>query len=144
MRDEDLSSISIVDLKTLQDAIEDAHREFHGMFPLWRDTSRRFPPPWRADKIPGGYVIRGANGQALNLRVLPRQRSRSSAGQDDSDGHSGTETDNRASRALLTLRLRTLPFSVPAAGRQVHKVSRQTDLVGDLFRYPLGYSPKNS
>jgi FRG domain len=36
MRDEDLSSISIVDLKTLQDAIEDAHREFHGIFPLWR------------------------------------------------------------------------------------------------------------
>jgi K+/H+ antiporter YhaU regulatory subunit KhtT len=28
------------------------------------DGSRRFPP-WRADKIPGGYVIRDANGQAL-------------------------------------------------------------------------------
>jgi hypothetical protein len=28
-------------------------------------TSRRFPPPWRADKIPGGYVVRDANGQAL-------------------------------------------------------------------------------
>jgi hypothetical protein len=28
-------------------------------------TSRRFPAPWRADKIPGGYVIRDANGQAL-------------------------------------------------------------------------------
>jgi hypothetical protein len=27
-------------------------------------TSRRFPPPWRADKIPGGYVVRDANGQA--------------------------------------------------------------------------------
>jgi hypothetical protein len=25
---------------------------------------RRFPPPWRADKIPGGYVVRDANGQA--------------------------------------------------------------------------------
>ena len=25
----------------------------------------RFPPPWRADKIPGGYVVRDANGQAL-------------------------------------------------------------------------------
>jgi hypothetical protein len=22
-------------------------------------------PPWRADKIPGGYVVRDANGQAL-------------------------------------------------------------------------------
>ena len=28
-------------------------------------TTRRFPPPWRADKIPGGYVVRDANGQAL-------------------------------------------------------------------------------
>jgi hypothetical protein len=29
------------------------------------DARRRFPPPWRADKIPGGYVVRDANGQAL-------------------------------------------------------------------------------
>jgi hypothetical protein len=29
------------------------------------DGSRRFPPPWRADKIAGGYVIRDANGQTL-------------------------------------------------------------------------------
>jgi hypothetical protein len=28
-------------------------------------TTRRFPPPWRADKILGGYVVRDANGQAL-------------------------------------------------------------------------------
>jgi hypothetical protein len=29
------------------------------------DASRRFPPPWRADRIPGGYVVRDANGQAI-------------------------------------------------------------------------------
>jgi hypothetical protein len=29
------------------------------------EGSRRFPPPWRADKIPGGYVVWDANGQAL-------------------------------------------------------------------------------
>jgi hypothetical protein len=29
------------------------------------DASRRFPPPWRVDKIPGGHVVRDANGQAL-------------------------------------------------------------------------------
>ena len=29
------------------------------------DGSRRFPLPWRADKMPGGYVVRDANGQAL-------------------------------------------------------------------------------
>jgi hypothetical protein len=29
------------------------------------DGSRRVPPPWYADKIPGGYVVRDANGQAI-------------------------------------------------------------------------------
>ena len=27
--------------------------------------SRRFPPPWRAEKISGGYVVRDATGQAI-------------------------------------------------------------------------------
>jgi hypothetical protein len=27
--------------------------------------SRRFPPPWHADTLPGGYVVRDADGQAL-------------------------------------------------------------------------------
>jgi hypothetical protein len=29
------------------------------------DAPRRFSAPWRADKIPGGYVVRDDNGQAL-------------------------------------------------------------------------------
>jgi hypothetical protein len=29
------------------------------------ELSRRFPAPWRADKMPGGYVVRDATGQAL-------------------------------------------------------------------------------
>jgi hypothetical protein len=33
--------------------------------PPWQKGSRRFPPPWQADKIPGGYVVRDANGQAI-------------------------------------------------------------------------------
>jgi hypothetical protein len=28
-------------------------------------TSRRFPPPWHADPMPGGFVVGDANGQAL-------------------------------------------------------------------------------
>ena len=28
------------------------------------DGPLRFQPPWRADKVPGGYVVRDANGQA--------------------------------------------------------------------------------
>jgi hypothetical protein len=39
--------------------------------PLQRDhdlegkVTRRFPPPWHVDKMPGGYFVRDANGQAL-------------------------------------------------------------------------------
>jgi hypothetical protein len=29
------------------------------------EALRRFPPPWRADKIAGGYLVRDATGQAL-------------------------------------------------------------------------------
>jgi hypothetical protein len=28
-------------------------------------TTRRLPAPWTAEKIPGGYLVRDANGQAL-------------------------------------------------------------------------------
>ena len=28
-------------------------------------TGPRFPPPWVVDRIPGGYVVRDANGQQL-------------------------------------------------------------------------------
>jgi len=32
--------------------------------------NRRFPPPWRADKMPGGYVVRDAKvGSALKLAL---------------------------------------------------------------------------
>jgi hypothetical protein len=27
--------------------------------------SRRFPAPWREEKVSGGYIVRDANGQAL-------------------------------------------------------------------------------
>ena len=30
-----------------------------------KDEPRRFPAPWHADKILGGYVVRDANQQAL-------------------------------------------------------------------------------
>jgi hypothetical protein len=29
------------------------------------EPPRRFPAPWHADDIPGGYIVRDANGQAL-------------------------------------------------------------------------------
>ena len=36
-----------------------------GIPSLMAEGSRRFPPPWRADRIPGGYVVRDANGQSI-------------------------------------------------------------------------------
>jgi hypothetical protein len=30
-----------------------------------RQNHRRFPAHWHADQMPGGYVVRDANGQAL-------------------------------------------------------------------------------
>jgi hypothetical protein len=35
------------------------------LYPRPPMNNRRFPAPWRADKIPGGYAVRDANGQAL-------------------------------------------------------------------------------
>jgi hypothetical protein len=29
------------------------------------EPQRRFPTPWPADTIPGGYVVRDANGQSI-------------------------------------------------------------------------------
>jgi hypothetical protein len=29
------------------------------------ESPRRFPPPWHTNPIPGGYVVRDANGQGL-------------------------------------------------------------------------------
>ena len=29
------------------------------------EPPRGFPAPWRADKMPGGYAVRDANGQTL-------------------------------------------------------------------------------
>jgi hypothetical protein len=31
------------------------------------ESPRRFPAPWRAEPIPGGYVVRDANGKALTF-----------------------------------------------------------------------------
>jgi hypothetical protein len=31
-----------------------------------RMTARRFPPHWHADPMPGGYVVRDANGEGAN------------------------------------------------------------------------------
>jgi hypothetical protein len=29
------------------------------------EPPRRFPTPWRADTLPGGFVVREANGQSI-------------------------------------------------------------------------------
>ena len=42
-------------------------------------NGRRFPAPWRADKMPGGYVVRDANGQALGYFYFEDEPGRRSA-----------------------------------------------------------------
>jgi hypothetical protein len=37
------------------------------------EPPRRFPPPWRADAMPGGYVVRDGTGQALYSRESPTE-----------------------------------------------------------------------
>jgi hypothetical protein len=37
----------------------------NGQVTVMAEPPRRFPPPWRADKTPHGYVVRDANGQEL-------------------------------------------------------------------------------
>jgi hypothetical protein len=37
-------------------------------------TSRRFPPPWTVEQIPGGFKVVDANGQALAY-VFARETS---------------------------------------------------------------------
>jgi hypothetical protein len=48
------------------------------------EPSRRFPTPWHADPMPGGYVVRDANGlysrdnedEARQAKVLTKDEAR--------------------------------------------------------------------
>ena len=43
-------------------------------------TKRRFPPPWSAELTPNCFIVRDANGQALELRLYENEPGRRSAG----------------------------------------------------------------
>jgi hypothetical protein len=32
---------------------------------LVKESTRRFPPPWTVEQIPGGFKVKDANGQSL-------------------------------------------------------------------------------
>jgi hypothetical protein len=42
-----------------------AHSRSIEWFPAMADAPRRFPAPWHADTIPGGYVVLDASGQSI-------------------------------------------------------------------------------
>jgi hypothetical protein len=42
--------------------------------------ARRFPPPWRAEKMPGGYVVRDSNDQAIAYVCCRANEAESAAG----------------------------------------------------------------
>jgi hypothetical protein len=61
------------------------------------EPPRRFPPPWRVDKIPGGYIVRDANGQAPAC-VYSRENEAEGAAGEGSDQRRGP-ADRRQHRA---------------------------------------------
>jgi hypothetical protein len=52
--------LSATETPTLHTCFPSARSLFCGD-PAMAEPPRRFPPPWRADKIPGGYVAAGAS-----------------------------------------------------------------------------------
>ena len=52
-------------------------------------TTRRFPPPWRVEQVPGGFKVVDANEQALAYVYLRNSGRR---------GHRGVLTEDEAHR----------------------------------------------
>jgi hypothetical protein len=42
---------------------------------MQEQSTRRFPPPWRVERIVGGYVVKDANGQSLAYVYGRRSRA---------------------------------------------------------------------
>ena len=78
-------------------------------------SARRFPPPWRAEKTPGGYVVRDASGQA-SAHILRES--------DDGRGYAGedyravlTSAQEQAEPAAVSVSWQDLGFLIPVGGR---------------------------
>jgi hypothetical protein len=69
--------------------------------------TRRFPAPWRADKMPGGYVVRDANGQAL-VYVYSRENEAEALQSKGADGRRGAEGRVKRREAAGTVEARGL------------------------------------
>jgi hypothetical protein len=68
------------------------------------EGSRRFPPPWRAEPMSGGYVVRDANGQALAYlysRADPTEAARAKVLTADEARHIGAVIFQQACRMGL-------------------------------------------
>jgi hypothetical protein len=70
------------------------------------DPPRRFPPPWHADTIPGGYVVRDANGQSIAY-VYSREE---------------TEVEARQANVLTADEARRIAVNVPRLPEMLGKV----------------------
>jgi hypothetical protein len=70
-------------------------------------TNRRFPAPWRADKLPGGYVVRDANGQAL-VYLYSRESEAESDASQGADGGRGAADCHQRCQAAGTIETRGL------------------------------------
>jgi hypothetical protein len=93
------------------------------------DAPRRFPPPWHADKIPGGYVVRDANGQALTYVYSRNSAVEAMQAKVLTPSHDlePIEPERRASRERKTF---GTPVKMRPGRRAAHAFSRRA-------RYPL-------
>jgi hypothetical protein len=75
---------------------------------------RRFPAPWHADKIPGGYVVRDATGQAIAW-IYARETVAEAM---QAKVLTKTDRDRKTWAPSLPNRSIRYIFSDPAVGRQ--------------------------
>jgi hypothetical protein len=92
------------------------------------EPPRRFPAPWHADPMPGGYAVRDANGQTLafvysrdsDARLLPQGHRCPARGGEaflaSVSIHAGLCNDSWALENLIPWPLTFLGGTVAAAG----------------------------
>jgi hypothetical protein len=127
-------------------------------------TTRRLPAPWRVEKMPGGYVVRDANGQALayiysqaneaeaiQAKVLTEDEARriaanicETAGAADAGGMIGTPgLSGRRRWAELGVRATTLSRN-HRAGRSIVDQTRIAGPTPTAFLPVIAFPPRTA
>jgi hypothetical protein len=81
-----------------------------GYWLIVAEPPRQFPAPWRADKVPGGYVVRDTTGQAGQALVYLYGRE--------------TEADARQAKVLTNDEARRIAINVARLPELLGKADR--------------------